>query len=110
MALVYEFETREEAERCLTAVNYLAMNFLPQLGYLVIDEENAPIGKAIVNKNAATGESEHNKQHTTSWSVIEEKDGKYYFASLGQNPKFAAGTEQLLGMGFKFVEKDYPDA
>ena len=86
--LILEFDTLQEAQACLGAINALAAVWWQTQGYTVID------GK-LIGKNALTGEDEPNSQVTTTWAEILENGEKYYFYSPSNNPRFPNWKEEL---------------
>ena len=99
--LVLVFADRISAENCLAAINASAVNYWSEQGYSFIE------GK-LVGKNAATGNDEPDSVLTFTWDNVKESpDGRFYFSSLSNDSRFAAGMAMIDG--FSFTEMELPD-
>jgi hypothetical protein len=116
--LILEFDTQQEAQACLNAINALAAQWWQQQGYSVIDDAESPSGKRVVGKNAATREDDADQGGTTTWDIVKESpDGTFYFSSLSNKVEFYDPENDidwkiaLEGMGFTAIgtEKTMPE-
>lgn len=102
--LILEFDTKEEAQEALSAINGLAAQWWMQQGYTVEDG-------ALVGKNAKTGLDSPGAQRTTTWDEVKESpDGTFYFSSLSNDERFPNWKQFLADIGFTAigVEKQFP--
>lgn len=96
--LILEFQTLEEAQDCLSAINSLAADFWIGQGYIVIEEEGV---RQLVGKNAATGEDEVMNTRTVTWdNIAESPDGTFYFTSpVDQYPTWRDFMPEGVNLG-----------
>lgn len=100
--LILSFPTQAQAEACLTAINQMAATYWVEQGYTVINGE-------LIGKNALTGEDMPDSARTISWDTVKQSpDGRFYFASLSNDERFAKGMEQLPDAFFGYTEKPMP--
>ncbi len=81
--------TVEQVQIDLDIINQIAAAWWAAQGYTVID---TPEGKAVVGKNAATGE-DNDKALTTTWAIPqpldpENEDGEWFIPSPSTDPRF----------------------
>jgi len=108
--IILEFASEKSAQKCLYVINQLAAAYWASEGYTVLD---TPQGKALVSKNAATGEDMPNSVLTTTWDVVQVSPNKtYYFNDPAQREQFSKWEERALEVGYVFdgVRKEFPIA
>lgn len=108
--VILEFDTLQKAQTCLYIINQLAAAYWASEGYTVLD---TPKGKALVGKNAATGEDMPDSAKTITWDVVQVSPNKtYYFNDPAQREQFSKWEERALEMGYVFdgVRKEFPIA
>lgn len=101
--LILEFQTQQEAEQCLAAINGLAAQWWTQQGYTVEDG-------ILIGKNSKTGLDNPSAQGTTTWDDVKESpDGTFYFLSLSNDARFPNWKEFLADIGFTNIgtEKEF---
>lgn len=106
--IILEFDTIQKAQTCLAVINQLAISYWESRGYTVLD---TPDGKALVGKNAATGEDMPESAKTTAWDEIKTSpDGTYYFSDPAQNEQFSLWIENASSVGYIFdgVQRECP--
>lgn len=105
--LILEFDTQVKAQTCLNIINQLAAIYWENQGYTVIDTAN---GKAVVGKNALTGEDEPSAL-TTTWDIVKQSpDNNYYISDPAQNQNYALWLERATALGYVFdgVQREIP--
>lgn len=77
--------TLEQVQHDLEVINAIAAAWWAAQGYTVID---TPSGKAVVGKNAETGEDNPDAL-TTTWDEPTEGDGFWYITSPSSDARFS---------------------
>lgn len=85
--------TLADVQHDLAIINQVAAVFWAEQGYTVID---TPQGKAVVGKNAATGEDNH-EALTTTWAVPaqDEVEGYWYIVDPASDPRFVDWRDRV---------------
>lgn len=114
--MILEFQTQAEAATSLAVIHEMAAAYWQSQGYTVLTLEDGT--KALVSKNAKTGEDEPNKTLTVRWDFVKESpDGTFYFSSLSNNARFydpdnginwKTAYEALNGPAY--TEREFPEA
>lgn len=100
---ILEFDTQEEAENALDAVNEIVLNWFADHGFTV-DEDG------VVGKNAATGQDAPLACRTTTWANIQESpDSTFYFASPSDDARFTGWRDYIPEGATMPDDKDMPD-
>ena len=97
--IILEFDTIQKAQTCLAVINQLAAVYWVSQGYTVLD---TPEGKALVGKNALTGEDMPDSAMTITWDVVRELNGSWYITDPATRPEFSLWEERALAAGYKF--------
>lgn len=106
--IILEFDTEAKAQTCLAVINQLAAAYWVSQGYTVLD---TPEGKALVGKNAATGQDMPDSEKTITWDTVKVSPvNTYYFSDPAQNENFSLWVERAAAVGYKFdgVQKEFP--
>lgn len=106
--IILEFDTEQKAQTCLSVINQLAAAYWVSKGYTILD---TPEGKALVGKNAATGQDMPDSAKTITWDTVKlSPDKTYYFSDPAQNENFSLWVERATAVGYKFdgVQKEFP--
>lgn len=82
---IIEFNDEISANSALSTFNEVAIQYWSDQGYAIIETES---GKAVVGKNALTGE-DNLSALTLTWDELKESpDGTFYFTSPTPDPRF----------------------
>ena len=106
--IILEFDTEQKAQTCLSVINQLAAAYWVSQGYTILD---TPEGKALVGKNAATGEDMKDSEKTITWDTVKlSPDKTYYFSDPAQKENFSLWMERAASMGYVFdgVQREFP--
>jgi hypothetical protein len=106
--IILEFTNKKSAEICLYVINQLAAAYWESEGYTVTE---TPEGKALVGKNALTGEDMLNNEKTITWDKVKTSpDGTFYFSDPAQRTQFSEWKERAEATGYVLdgVSKPYP--
>lgn len=102
--MIYRTGTMSQAAHDLNIVNMVAASYWQTQGYTVID---TPKGKAIVGKNAITGE-DNPAALTITWAEIEElPNGRSGFIDPENDARFIDWKERLpQGVSLQCTEEN----
>lgn len=106
--LILEFDTYPKAATCLYVINQLAAAYWTEQGFTVLD---TPEGKALVGKNALTGEDMPDSARTITWDEVKTSpDGRFYFTDPAMKEQFSAWQQRASQAGYVFdgVVMEFP--
>ncbi len=103
--MIYRTGTQQQAAHDLAIVNLVAADYWNAQGYAVID---IPDGKAVIGKNAGTGD-DNPAGLTTTWAVIEElPDGRFGFVDPVNDARFRRWKDHIpQGISLQCSEEQF---
>ncbi len=106
--IILEFDKEQKAQTCLSVINQLAAAYWESQGYTVLD---TPEGKALVGKNAATGQDMPDSEKTITWDEIRlSPDNTYYFLDPAASVNYSLWLKRATALGYVFdgVQREMP--
>lgn len=100
---MFKFTSKDVGAACLAAINVMAADFWDSKGYTVLDG-------ALISKNSRDQkDAPQQKTKTTTWDILIEYEGAFYFASLTGTKYENAVTQLAEIFDFEEVEIEFSE-